>query len=54
MAVQDIPVVFHALAAFDESQSPRLSGVTFGIQYPPCIHVVSAGSCGDLAIETPG
>lgn len=45
-----VPVVFHALAAFPSGSSPRLSGLTFGINYPTCITILDAGSCGDLEI----
>lgn len=47
------PVVVHVLAAFPESATPRLLGLTFGITYPDCVQVLDWQSCGDFEIVTP-
>lgn len=46
-------VVF-AIAAFPPSSSPRLAGITFGVNYPSIISIVSSGSCGDFEFAGDG
>jgi len=47
--------VFFALAAFPESASPALKGVTFGLTYDPeKIYIISSGSCADFELAEPG
>ena len=45
------PIVFHALAAFEETASPRLSGISFGIEYADCFELLDWGSCADFEIS---
>jgi hypothetical protein len=50
---QDSVVVFYALASFREGRFPRLSGVSFGLDYDPDdIVIIGSGSCGDFEINT--
>jgi len=45
------PVVLNVLAAFHESTSPRLSGVTFGIAYNSAeVFIAALFSCGDFEL----
>lgn len=51
-ASSDSIVVFHALAAFPAGSSPRLAGVTFGVEYDPDeLDIVGSGSCGGVEIQ---
>jgi hypothetical protein len=48
-------VVFHAIAAFPSGSSPRLKGLSFGIDYDPAKFVVAArGTCADFEISDGG
>lgn len=47
--------VFFAVAAFPDTASPRLAGVTFGVDYDEDdLVVVAHGSCGDFELATEG
>jgi hypothetical protein len=49
------PIIIFALAAFSESASPRLVGITFGIQYDPTDFVlVDSGPCADFELASDG
>lgn len=51
---QSTPHLLYVFAAFPESASPRLNGVTFGIDYEPGLTtLVAAGGCGDFELATP-
>jgi hypothetical protein len=44
-------IVFHVLAAFPPGSSPRLKGLSFGIEYDPAKFILSArGSCADFEL----
>lgn len=45
--------VFYALGAFPAGSSPRVVGVTFGIQYSAAFAFVNMGSCADFELSTP-
>lgn len=45
--------VFHVLAAFPDGSSPRLAGVTFGIEYSDCIRLPDWAACGDFELPDP-
>jgi hypothetical protein len=48
-------VVFHAIAAFPSGSSPRLKGLSFGIDYDPTKFVMAArGTCADFEISDGG
>ena len=59
LAVATIPAdgsthVIHVFAAFSDSVSERLSGITFGVEYDSDdLDVVEYGSCGDFEIASP-
>lgn len=44
------PVVFHAIAQFPSEASPRLSGITFGINYADCFVLLDSGHCADFEL----
>lgn len=44
--------VFFAVASFPPASSPRLSGITFGVNYPTAITLVAYGACGDFELAT--
>lgn len=47
------PIVLHVFAAFAEGTSPRLSGLTFGVQYPEdAVVLISLAHCGDFELPT--
>ncbi|MCC7141617.1 MAG: hypothetical protein IT349_05890 [Candidatus Eisenbacteria bacterium] len=43
--------VWHVLAAFLPESSPRLTGVTFGVEFPADVQIIDHGHCGDFALE---
>ncbi|MCC7144595.1 MAG: hypothetical protein IT349_21050 [Candidatus Eisenbacteria bacterium] len=46
--------VFFALAAFSEWSTPRLRGITFGINYDStAVAILATGTCADFEISTP-
>lgn len=45
------PAVFFALAAFPDTSSPRLVGISFGISYSAHLNLVGWGFCADSAVE---
>jgi hypothetical protein len=48
-------IVFHALAAFPPESSPRMKGVSFGIDYDPEKFIlVAKGSCADFEVNDTG
>lgn len=58
-AVVEVPgtqtAVFFVVAAFPTDAAPRLSGLTFGVQYPyPAVAVVNYGNCGDFELADAG
>jgi len=46
------PVVFFAVAAFPSGSSPRLAGLTFGVNYDSAVTLVAQGACGDFELST--
>ncbi len=44
------PVVFQVFAAFGGPNTPRLVGVTFGIDYSDCLFIVDGDHCGDFEL----
>ena len=53
------PVLVYAIALFPEGASPRLTGVTFGIDFPSCVQLLEWSTCADFEISdsdwpTPG
>ncbi len=46
------PVVFFAVAAFPSGSSPRLAGLTFGVNYDSSVTLVAQGACGDFELST--
>ncbi|MEZ4648231.1 MAG: hypothetical protein R3E97_05480 [Candidatus Eisenbacteria bacterium] len=47
------PVLIYALALFPEGASPRLTGVTFGIDFPSCVQLLEWSTCADFEIADP-
>lgn len=47
-----VQAVFHVLAAFDPASSPRLAGVTFGVEYTADVRMLGFGPCGDFELST--
>lgn len=47
-------IVLTAIAAFHPTISPRLAGVTFGVQYGTCVEILASGSCGDFELADSG
>ncbi|MEZ4651931.1 MAG: hypothetical protein R3E97_24655, partial [Candidatus Eisenbacteria bacterium] len=45
-------LIVYVLVAFPEGAEPRLSGVTFGIEYPEQVSVFSWETCGDFDLGT--
>lgn len=43
--------ILHVLAAFVEESHPRLSGLTFGIEYDVSVRIVDAAACGDFELR---
>lgn len=53
VARQDVTSsVLFLLAAFHPAHAPRLSGLSFGIEYPPTVHIERFGECSDFASQT--
>jgi hypothetical protein len=50
LSVDGLPV-WHVMAAFPASSSPRLAGITFGIQYAGGFALGGAGHCGDFELS---
>jgi len=48
------PHYWWVLAAFPEGSAPRLKAVTFGIDYPAAISLLSASACGDFELAQSG
>lgn len=46
------PVVISILAAFPDSISPRVAGLSFGLAYHHSVNVIDYGTCADLALPT--
>ncbi len=44
--------VWFVIASFPDGSSPRLSGMTFGIQYDASVSLMAQGACGDFELPT--
>ncbi|MEZ4647733.1 MAG: hypothetical protein R3E97_02920 [Candidatus Eisenbacteria bacterium] len=49
---EDTPALFSVYAAFPETDGPRVSGITFGIDYPEPVFVLAYESCADFELPT--
>ncbi|MFN8549156.1 MAG: hypothetical protein U0527_14590 [Candidatus Eisenbacteria bacterium] len=49
-----LPHYWWVLSSFAEGSSPRLKGVTFGLQYDSAVTVLSASPCGDFELPSGG
>ncbi|MFN8548740.1 MAG: hypothetical protein U0527_12445 [Candidatus Eisenbacteria bacterium] len=45
--------VIQVIAAFPEGSLPRLTGITFGVQYDEGVTIVEHGTCGDFLLPDP-
>ncbi len=45
-------VVAHVIALFSSVSEPRLSGVTFGVDYPACVSVTDWRACSNFELTT--
>lgn len=43
-------VVMNVIAAFADAATPRVAGITFGIDYGPNVFLVDLGPCGDFEL----